>query len=79
MTLFGFDFIHFAWKDLVDVLIVSFIIFQVLKLVKGTRSVQIIVGMFLVAGVAFVAYWVQLEGLMWLFSNLTTNISNKSL
>ena len=72
MTLFGFDFVSFGLKDLVDVMIVSFIIFQVLKLVKGTRSVQIIVGMFLVAGVAFVAYWFQLEGLTWLFSNLTT-------
>ncbi|UCD64616.1 MAG: diadenylate cyclase CdaA [Candidatus Zixiibacteriota bacterium] len=72
MTLFQFDFIKFGLKDLVDVLIVSFIIFQVLKLVKGTRSVQIIVGLFLVAGVAFVAYWFQLEGLTWLFSNLTT-------
>lgn len=72
MTLFQLDFIKFGFKDVVDVLIVSFIIFQVLKLVKGTRSVQIIIGLSLVAGVAFFAYWFQLEGLTWLFSNLTT-------
>ncbi|MEW6413312.1 MAG: diadenylate cyclase CdaA [Candidatus Zixiibacteriota bacterium] len=72
MTLFRIDFVQFGLKDLVDVLIVSFIIFQMLKLVKGTRSVQIIFGLFLVAGVAFIAYWFQLEGLTWLFSNLTT-------
>jgi len=72
MTLFQIDFIRFGLKDIVDVLLVSFIIFQVLKLVRGTRSVQIIVGLFLVAGVAFIAYWFQLEGLSWLFSNLTT-------
>ncbi len=72
MTLFRIDFVHFGFKDLVDVLIVSFIIFQILKLAKGTRSVQIIFGLFLVAGVAFIAYWFQLEGLTWLFSNLTT-------
>jgi len=72
MTLFQIDFIRFGIKDLVDVLIVSFIIFQILKLVKGTRSVQIIFGLALIFGVAFIAYWFQLEGLTWLFSNLAT-------
>ncbi len=72
MNLFQLDFIKFGVKDVVDVLIVSFVIFQILKLVKGTRSVQIITGMVLVAGLAFIAYWFQLEGLTWLFSNLAT-------
>jgi diadenylate cyclase len=70
MTLFQYDFMKFGLKDLVDVLIVGFIIYQVMKLVKGTRSAQIVVGMSLIAGVAFVSYWFQLEGLTWLFSTL---------
>lgn len=72
MNLFSLDFIKFGLKDVVDVLIVSFVIYQILKLVKGTRSVQIMIGLVLVAGVAFIAYWFQLEGLTWLFSNLAT-------
>ncbi len=72
MTIFQIDFIKFGVKDVVDVLIVSFIIFQILKLVKGTRSVQIIFGLGLIVGLAVVAYWFQLEGLTWLFSNLAT-------
>ena len=72
MNFFQVDFIKFGLKDVVDILIVSFVIFQILKLVKGTRSVQIIIGLFLVAGVSFIAYWLQLEGLIWLFSNLAT-------
>jgi len=67
-----YDFIEFGIKDLVDVLVVSFIIYQVLKLTRGTRSAQIIVGLTLMTGIAFVAYWFQLEGLTWLFSTLTT-------
>ncbi len=67
-----YDFIRFGVKDFIDVLIVSFIIYQLLKLTKGTRSAQIIIGLFLIAGVAFVSYWFQLEGLTWLFSNLAT-------
>jgi diadenylate cyclase len=72
MTLFEYDFLEFDLYDLIDVLIVSFILYQVLKLMKGTRSAQITIGLFLIAGVAFVAYWFQLEGLTWLFSNLAT-------
>ncbi len=67
-----YEFIQFGFKDLIDVLIVSFCIYQVLKLTKGTRSAQIIVGLLLLTGIAFVSYWFQLEGLAWLFSALTT-------
>ncbi len=70
MTLFQVDFISFGLKDLVDVLIVGFVIYQVLKLVKGTRAAQIIIGLTLVLGFAVLAYWFQLEGLTWLFSTL---------
>ena len=72
MTLFQYEFIEFGLKDLLDVLIVSFIFYQLLKLTKGTRSSQIIVGLFLIFCVAFFSYWFQLEGLTWLFSNLAT-------
>lgn len=72
MTIFNLEFIEFGLKDLLDVLIVSFIIYEILRLMKGTRSAQIIAGLSLLAGVAFIAYWFQLEGLTWLFSNLAT-------
>ncbi|UCC45239.1 MAG: diadenylate cyclase CdaA [Candidatus Zixiibacteriota bacterium] len=72
MSYFEYDLLTFGLKDLVDVLIVSFIIYQLLKLTKGTRSAQIIIGLFLIAGVAFLSFWFQLEGLTWLFSNLAT-------
>lgn len=67
-----YEFIRFGFKDLVDVLIVSFIIYEGFKLTRGTRSAQIVVGMTLIALVATIAYWFQLEGLTWLFSNLAT-------
>jgi len=72
MTLLEFDFLKFTLKDLFDVLIVTFIFYQLLKLTKGTRSAQIIVGMVLIAGIAFFSYWFQFEALSWLFTNLAT-------
>ena len=55
MTLFQIEFIKFGLKDVIDVLVVGFIIYEVLKLVKGTRSAQIIFGMMSIAAVAFFA------------------------
>ena len=52
MTLFTWGFASFGIKDAIDVLIVTLIIYEALKLMKGTRSAQIIVGLFLIAGVA---------------------------
>ncbi len=72
MTLLEYSFIRFTLKDLVDVLIVSIILYQGLKLTRGTRSAQIVAGITLIGVVAFASYWFQLEALTWLFSNLAT-------
>jgi len=72
MTFLSYEIIDFGLKDLIDVAVVSFIIYQMLRLAKGTRSAQIIIGLSLLAAIAFVAYWFQLEGLTYLFSTLGT-------
>lgn len=54
--------------DILDILIVAFIIYQVLMLIRGTRAVQLVIGL----GVLFVAYLVSvrlgLYTLQWLLS-----------
>ena len=45
--------IDVSWLDLVDVLVVAFIVYQVLQLVRGTQVVQMALGGFLLA----VLYW----------------------
>ncbi len=72
MELFSIGFIKFRLVDLIDILIVAYIIYKLLSLMKGTRSAQMITGLVLVFGLAFLAFWFQLEGLSWLFSNLAT-------
>ncbi len=72
MELFTIDFIKFRLIDLLDILIVGYIIYRLLILMKGTRSAQMITGLTLVFLLAFIAFWFKLEGLMWLFSNLAT-------
>jgi diadenylate cyclase len=72
MELFTFGFIKFRLIDLLDILIVAYIIYKLLTLMKGTRSAQMITGLILVLSLAFIAFWFRLEGLMWLFSRFAT-------
>ena len=49
------------WWDLLDILIVSVLIYEVLKLIRGTRAVQMAVGTALVAGLFYASQWSRLE------------------
>jgi diadenylate cyclase len=57
------------WQDVVDVLIVAYVIYRVALLIRGTRTMQMVAGMVIV-GVAFVASQVMgLFTLNWLLNN----------
>ena len=72
MELFQVGFIKFGIVDLIDVAVVWFLFYRLLFLMRGTRSVQILMGLFLLIGISFVAFWFQLEGLKWLITNIAT-------
>ena len=72
MELFQIGFLSFRLIDVLDIAIVSFIIYQLLALMNGTRAAQMVTGLVLIFLVAFIAFWFQLEGLSWLFTNLAT-------
>ena len=72
MELFHISFLKFELLDLIDVVIVAFLLYRVLLLMKGTRSVQIVVGLFLLFLISFFAFWFQLEGMKWLITNIAT-------
>jgi len=72
MELFHFEFLKFTLADLIDVTLVSYIIYKILMLIRGTRSANIVIGLTFILIMAFLSYWFQLEGLKWLFRNLAT-------
>lgn len=72
MELFAYKFLKFTIIDLIDVVVVAFIFYKFLALLKGTRAAQMVTGLTMMFVVAFFAFWFQLQGLMWLFSNLAT-------
>ncbi|HEX9982272.1 MAG TPA: diadenylate cyclase CdaA [Thermoanaerobaculia bacterium] len=47
--------LQFGWRDLVDVLIVAIIIYNILALIRGTRAMQISIGLMLLGSSFFIA------------------------
>jgi diadenylate cyclase len=47
--------LQFTWRDLIDVLIVALIIYNILALIRGTRAMQISIGLMLLGSTFFVA------------------------
>ena len=59
-----------GWWDLVDILVVSILIYEVLKLIRGTRAVQMALGGSLLVGLFYGSRWFHLETVNWLVRNL---------
>ncbi|TFE19613.1 diadenylate cyclase CdaA [Cohnella luojiensis] len=59
-------------KDIVDVLIVSYIIYVLIKMVRGTRAVQLLRGIFLLVITWALSTWLNLYTLKWLMNQMFT-------
>lgn len=66
------QYITFTALDLIDILIVSFIFYQILKFVKGTRAIQMLIGLTFVLIFALIANMWQLQGLRWIVNGVKT-------
>src|SRR5947209_3295087 len=47
--------LQFTWRDAIDVLIVSFIIYYILALIRGTRAMQVSIGLVILGSTFFIA------------------------
>jgi diadenylate cyclase len=58
-----------GWRDILDIAIVSVLVYEVLKLIRGTRAVQMAVGAALIFGLLFLSQVANLETVNWLIRN----------
>ena len=59
-----------AWWDLLDIAIVSFLIYQLLLLIRGTRAAQMALSGGFLIGLFFLSRWLELETVNWVIRNL---------
>lgn len=59
-------------KDIADILIVSYLIYLLILLIRGTRAVQLLKGIFLLVVTWALATWLNLYTLKWLMNQVFT-------
>ena len=60
----------FGWQDLIDIAVIALIIYQLLMLIKGTRAVQLIKGLFVLLVASVIAEEIGLTTLNWLLDKI---------
>jgi diadenylate cyclase len=63
-----------GWWDLLDILVVSILIYEVLKLIRGTRAVQMALGGAGLVALFYGSRWGHLETVNWLVRNVAAYI-----
>lgn len=60
----------FRWQDIIDILIVTYVIYRTLLMIRGTRTIEMIFGLFVIAGGYYVAQQFELYIISWVIRNL---------
>jgi diadenylate cyclase len=59
-----------VWRDFFDILVVWMLVYEVLKMIRGTRAVQMAVGGGVLVALFYGSRWGHLETVNWLIRNL---------
>ena len=67
-----FRALHFDWRDLLEIVVVAFVFYRVLLLIQGTRAVQMLTGIMVLAVVYAVAFFLKLSMITYLLGFVFT-------
>ncbi len=67
-------FSYIRWQDVIDILVVAFVIYQLISMIRGTRSIQMIAGIGVLFGVYFLAGIFDLPTLKWIMQTFLSSI-----
>ncbi|MCB9060909.1 MAG: TIGR00159 family protein [Halobacteriovoraceae bacterium] len=70
MEYFSTLFNQFTIKDLIDIFIVSVLFYQILSIIRGTRAVQVLVGVAVLSALYWIGITYDLFALNWLLDHL---------
>jgi diadenylate cyclase len=60
----------FRWADAIDILIAAVVIYELLKLIRGTRAVQMGLGVGVLVGLYYLSEWARFDTVNWLIRNV---------
>lgn len=62
------------WQDIIDILLVAFLIYHVILLIRGTRAIQMVMGITVLIVVYFLARELEFMTLYWLLGTVLSSI-----
>jgi len=62
-------FDHLRWQDIVDIILVSLILYRILLIIKGTRAAKMLLGLGVLVVVSFFSKFLELHTLDWMISS----------
>lgn len=72
MTNILIQFKAFDWQAILDITVVAIILYQLLMLIKGTRAVQLLKGLFVLLIVSFISGQLKLTTMNWMLDQIWT-------
>ena len=64
-----FGFLAPGWKDLLEILVVAWVLYRILLVLAGTRAIQMLLGLVLLVGIYFLARVLQLGLIRYLLAS----------
>jgi diadenylate cyclase len=70
-----FEFTNIVrWQDVLDILVVALLFYQLISIIRGTRSVQMVIGLGVLVIVYFMARILDLATLLWLLQTFLSSL-----
>lgn len=66
--------VSLRWQDVLDILLVAFIIYEIILFIRGTRAVQMVAGLGILIVIYFIAREMGLQTLHWLLGTFLSSI-----
>jgi diadenylate cyclase len=64
-----------GWWDILDIAIVSILIYEFLKLIRGTRAVQMAAGSLIIVGLLYISRLAPLQTVNWMIRNMLVYVA----
>ena len=64
------DFLSFYWRDVLDIALVTLLLYRILLLIRGTRAFSALIGLVVLVAVYALSHFIGLYSLSWLLENL---------
>lgn len=58
------------WTDIIDIILIAILVYYALSLLKGSRSMQMLIGILFLVAIYYVSQFLQLRSLHWILKNL---------